>query len=217
MDYFEAEGRSIEEALESISRQHGISVEDLEYEIVENKRKILGILGKENVLVRAWPRSPSMKDPAEVLRELMSLAGISVDVRRVDDGDSSEGVRLELEGRDLGLVLRRNGEVLDAIQYLLNKMVNRRTQRPISITLDSSGFRERKQQRLREMALEAAEEARTHRKSVVLNPMSPRDRRIIHITLKDHQDITTRSIGEGYLKKVMISLKRPSNRSRRGT
>lgn len=120
-----------------------------------------------------------------------------------DDGDTSPLV-LDITGRDLGVLIGRQGETLQALQYLTRLMLNKSLARWEPVIVDVESYRARRRRLLRQLALRMAERAITSHRRVILEAMPAHERRIIHITLHDHPQVTTRSIGEGEHRKVTI-------------
>jgi spoIIIJ-associated protein len=120
-----------------------------------------------------------------------------------DDGESSPQV-LDITGRDLGVLIGRQGETLQALQYLTRLMLNKSLARWEPVIVDVESYRARRRRLLRQLALRMAERAITSRRRVILEAMPAHERRIIHLTLHDHLQVTTRSIGEGEHRKVTI-------------
>ena len=97
---------------------------------------------------------------------------------------------------------------MDALQFLVNKIVNKALEKRIQVVIDSEGYRQRRRDFLVQMALKLSEKAKKIKKPVTTNLLNSRDRRIIHLTLRDDNDLETKSRGEGLLKKVVIFPKR---------
>jgi len=114
---------------------------------------------------------------------------------------------LDIEGEDLGVLIGRRGETLAALQYLVRLIVNHKTRRWVNIVVDVEGYKERRERQLRQLAERTAERVASTQKSVVLEPMPAYERRIIHLTLREHPQVTTHSIGEGENRKVMILMR----------
>jgi spoIIIJ-associated protein len=123
------------------------------------------------------------------------------------DGNNPPPILLDIQGEDLGVLIGRRGETLGALQYLVRLMVNRQTRRWVNIVVDVEGYKERRERQLKALAERMAERVVASQKSVVLEAMPPYERRIIHLTLRDHPTVTTHSIGEGDSRKVMLVLK----------
>jgi spoIIIJ-associated protein len=217
MDCFEGEGRTLDEALQGICERHGVAKEDLDYEVVDQRRKLLGLIGRDTIHVRAWRKSLGGGEVSAVLEKIFELAGLQCAV--VDAKETQEALLLEISGQDLKLIIGKNGEVLDALQHIVNKVVNRALRQPRKVVLDGDRYRERRVAGLKRLAIRSAEQVKRSGQSVVLDPMNAHDRRIIHLELKDDQDVTTRSLGSGPFKKVVIASRRSEReqaKARRG-
>ena len=102
-------------------------------------------------------------------------------------------------------MIGRRGQTLDALEYLVNRIVARSEDAPASrIMVDVEGYRERRREYLNELARRLAEKAKQTGRSVTLNPMSPRDRRVVHLALQNDTSVETRSQGQGYYRKMLI-------------
>jgi len=125
------------------------------------------------------------------------------------DGEIEVGSRdgricLTVNGEDSSILIGRNGQTLEAIQYLVNLMYSKKTRTRAGILVDVEDYRIRREQKLKSMALEASEKAKRGRKAISIAPMNAQDRRIIHIALQDDDGVKTISRGEGTLKKVVV-------------
>jgi spoIIIJ-associated protein len=147
----------------------------------------------------------------EVLTGLLSHVGVSCTVRM---GDTSEAdtIHLEVTGDSSGLLIGRRGQTLDALEYLVNRMSVRGDNAVARISVDVEGYRQRRREYLETLARRLADKAKQSGRVVTLNPMSPRDRRIVHLALQDDQAVSTRSQGDGHFRKVLIL---PENRQHR--
>ncbi len=137
-----------------------------------------------------------------MLNKILGLMGEPADV--VVAVSDAEGVELELKGDGSGILIGRRGQTLDALEYLVNRIVARRFKDPVPVLVDTESYRTRRRQQLERMALSMGEQAKRENKPVTLEPMPPRDRRIIHLALKDDPLVTTRSEGTGYLRSLEI-------------
>lgn len=145
----------------------------------------------------------AMKDEAaEKLRGMLERMGVGGEVAAHEE---PERLTLEVKNVDGGLIIGKHGATLDALQYLVNKMVVREdesTDKPIVV--DAEGYRERRAESLVELAHRLAEKARKSGKPVAAAPMSPADRRVMHLALANEPGLTTRSEGEGAARHLMI-------------
>ena len=112
--------------------------------------------------------------------------------------------RINITGDDLGILIGRRAETLDAIQYLVRLVVNQRTHRWHRIEVDVENYRLRREQSLQRLAQNMADRAVKEGHTIILEPMPPRERRIIHLALRDRDDVRTESIGAGEDRKVTI-------------
>jgi spoIIIJ-associated protein len=101
-------------------------------------------------------------------------------------------------------LIGRKGQVLDALEYLLNRIITKSEEGDAHLALDVEGYRERRRRSLEVLALRLGERAKRRRKPVALSPLSPRDRRVIHLTLEGDPLVTTRSMGRGYFRRLYI-------------
>jgi spoIIIJ-associated protein len=123
---------------------------------------------------------------------------------RVEVAGGPDGDRLTLVGDVSGMLIGRRGQTLDALEYLVNRIVAREDDHSGRLVVDSQDYRGRRRQALEDLAHRLADRARRRGKTVTLNPMSPRDRRIIHLALQDDRSLVTRSSGQGYFRKLLI-------------
>lgn len=149
---------------------------------------------------------------AEFLKQTLELMGIEATVEVQNSPPPYDEVVLQVDGDATGVVIGRHGQTVDAIEYIVNRLVAREHPSEGHIVVDAAGYRDRRRQSLTDMAKRLAEKARRERRTVTLNPLSPRDRRVVHIALKNERGISTRSHGVGLHRKLLII---PANHGRR--
>jgi spoIIIJ-associated protein len=166
-------------------------------------------MGKK-VKIRASVKSTDSIAAAakQTLSRLLELMRVEAVVEVKDSGISGEEsvtfVNLETIGDGSGLLIGKHGATLDAIQHITNKMINRRFSGGCNIRVDSENYRAKREESLTQLAKRLGEKAKKIRKPVSLNPLSARDRKTIHMALKEDRDVQTRSSGTGILKRVVI-------------
>ena len=143
-----------------------------------------------------------VKEASAILAQILELMNEKSEIRR-GEGDR-ESFELEIKGDGSGILIGRHGQTLDALEYLLNRIVARRIKDAMPILLDTESYRARRRQQLHRMALSIGERAKREHEPMKLDPMPPRDRRIVHLALKDDPLITTRSAGEGFLRTIEV-------------
>ncbi len=127
-----------------------------------------------------------------------------VEYRGVLDTGQDAPLVLNIEGEDLGILIGRRAETLAALQYLVRLMVNHRVHHWVNLVVDVEGYKARREEQLVRLAERMAERAASTGRAVALEAMPPRERRIVHITLRNHPQVTTQSVGEGDQRKVTI-------------
>jgi spoIIIJ-associated protein len=140
----------------------------------------------------------------DVLAEILKLTGIEANVEVHED---DERILLDVKGPESGLVIGKKGQTLDALQYMVGKIVHRGLEGEAEykpIVVDTEGYRARRIDTLIEMAQRLGEKAVRTSTTIMMDPMSPHDRRIIHMTLDKVPGVTTRSEGEGAYRRLLI-------------
>jgi len=140
----------------------------------------------------------TIAEVSSILRELLVAAELRADVLH------REGLAFDLSGEDLPHLLARQGEGLEGLQTLAGRIAGKKLGRPVFPQLDADGFRERRQEVLQESARREAERVKLSGRKVLLDPMSPSDRRLVHLSLSEDAQVETKSEGEGFFKRVAI-------------
>lgn len=143
-----------------------------------------------------------VREATAILSQILELMGERGEITTTEE--DSEGIELAIKGDGSGLLIGRHGQTLDSLEYLVNRILARRVKDAVPITVDTESYRERRRRQLHRMALSMAEQTKREHAPVMLDPMPPRDRRIVHLALKDDPLITTRSTGDGFLRVVEI-------------
>ena len=201
---FDVEGKTHEEALAKGLRHLGLNESDVDVKVVDSKRKFLGVIGRSRVCLRLhYDSSPDHQHVARgVLGQLLDKMGFSASI---DVNLEGEDIHLDLRGKNIGSLIGRRGETLDALEYLVSRIANRPPKERTRVYLDADGYRERSANQLRSLARRFAEKVKQQGKPFSCRPMNARDRRIIHIALRDEEGVETLSEGEGLLRCVTIS------------
>ncbi len=221
MTSIEATGNTVEEAKRKALEQLGVQDESrVQFEVLDKgKRSLLGILVSP-ARVRATLLEPAVS-PAEaetlspeVARQVADfvdqlLRRLRLGVQVVLRGTHGRYVEIEMVGRDVPILVGKNGEVINQLQFLLNLIVPRATGLDARIVLDGAGWRRRRTERLRNQVIAIASEVKKRREEAVLPPMPPHERRIVHQTLKDDPEVYTYSEGEEPNRYVVISPREP--------
>jgi spoIIIJ-associated protein len=144
------------------------------------------------------------REATDLMSRILVLMGEKATIEVVQ-GSSAGGLELNIKGDGSGLLIGRHGQTLDALEYVVNRILARKLKdAALPISIDTESYRARRRRQLHRMALAKGEQAKREHLTVALEPMPPRDRRIIHLALKDDPLVTTRSSGEGFLRSVEI-------------
>src|SRR5262245_6939923 len=229
MDFVETEGDSIDEAIGNALKLLGVAREKMTVDILSEGRKgILGF-GSQKAKIRAALRktaidltpipetTPGARQPESVadsseiadkakaaLGQILDLMGFkaTVDRQPVSEGDE---IVLEIRADNSGLLIGRKGQTLEALQYLVTRMAAERPggEEP-RIVVDVENYRARRRKSLEDMALRLGEKAKRQRKTVTVDALSAADRRIIHAALQDDPWVSTKSLGQGAYRRLLI-------------
>lgn len=218
MEIFDFEGKTTEEAIQNASRKLNLPVEELHVDIIEpGSAGIFGLVGGKKAKIKVQIKTRIEEEikveeedhgeangieiAQEALHQILSLIPIDAGIQAQQmDGK----VNLIIEGDRSGLLIGRKGKTLDALQYIVNKIVNKNLPEKVDVIIDSEDYRKRKKESLTQLALKMGEKAKKIKKPLTTNPLNPHDRRIVHLALRDDEALDTRSRGEGLLKRVVI-------------
>lgn len=161
---------------------------------------------------RVLPSAPSPAPPASERSAGADGAGIlkvilermQLDVSVVETGGAKDERVLRVEGPDLAAAIGRRGEVLDALEYLVNRIAERTGRVRGRFVVDAAGFRAQRKVGLEERARRLAERARLRGKPIATSPLSPGDRRVVYLALKSETGVAARSVGQGFYRKLVI-------------
>lgn len=199
----EKTAKTKEEAIAEALRELGVTEDKVNIEVFEESSKgIFGFLSSKVVRVKVTEK----EDPGQIaglfLREMLVNMGVTAQVEIFKRKDN---ILLNINGRDLGILIGKHGQTLDALQYLVNLAVNKNKSEKERIIIDVEGYRRRREETLRKLAIKLADRVKREKKKEVLEPMSPHERRIIHSTLQGNKDVFTYSEGADPYRHVIIS------------
>lgn len=189
-----------EQASENRYDDENTYAEDLEASIIDDEPAY----GLEN---HAPPREPEPQEVVESSRLVLEriVSTLDSDAKVSARNGHGSGIELEVDGGEVGILIGRRGQTLDALQYLTTRIVSHQEGRPVRISVDAGGYRRRRRESLEELALRMADKARSTRRPVSVGPLSSPERRVVHLALKGERGVSTSSRGRGELKKVLIS------------
>ncbi|MDI9479647.1 MAG: RNA-binding cell elongation regulator Jag/EloR [Syntrophomonadaceae bacterium] len=202
----EKRGKSVDEAIKAALDELECEIDDVIIEIVEEPSKGLLGLVKKPAVVRVSRRDKPQEEVREVLEDLLKRMKIDYKISQVEWEDGR--VRINITGKDMGLLIGRKGETLNSLQFMVGLIVNRKRPERIRVVLDVEDYRKKKEESLEALALRLSDRVKKTRKNVVMRPMSSQERRIVHTVLQGDPQVTTYSMGDEPNRKVVISLKK---------
>jgi len=215
MENLEISGKTVEEAIQSALVELGVSREEVKVTVLkESKHGVLG-LGAEEARIRVEPLMSTPENESDiadtakgVLETLLSMMGVTASVvspaRSFVEGESTAPSAFDIKGDDMGILIGRRGQTLACLQYIVRLIVGNQTEAWVPIIIDVEGYKQRRYEALQALAWRIAEQVKAEGKLFTLEPMPAYERRVIHLTLSEHSDVTTESIGEGEARKVVI-------------
>ena len=205
MKTFEATGKTYEEALMAGLAQMELPSDKVDVEVLEEGTKgFLGIGAKPYKLRLVKKDTPAIR-AEEFLKNVTSLMGLEVSFDITEDEDA---MLINMQGDNQGILIGHRGETLDALQYLTSLQVNKGGKEYRRVTLDTEGYRAKREQTLIALAGRMANKVHKSGRRMMLEPMNPYERRILHATLQDNPYVTTHSEGEEPNRRVVITPKR---------
>lgn len=233
MEEREFSGKNVEDAIEKGLKELALSRDDVEVKILnEGKAGLFGLMGaspaKIKLIVKSLkaletekkgevagekPRGidyiSAQKRAKEELDEILKLMGIEAEVAISLEGGK---VVADIKSENGAILIGKNGQTLNALQLIVNLIVNREEKTRTKVIVDSESYRERREKALVKMAREVADEVKREGRPGELEPMNSTERRVIHLALKDDKDVETASRGEGSYRRVVVSPKRKQER-----
>ena len=206
MDEIRKTAKTVEEAIAAALAELGVSREETDITVIdEGTKAFLGMFGGKDAVVLVKKNFQPEREAESFLREIFLTMGLIVKIKAEM---KDKHLFVELTGDDMGILIGKRGQTLDALQYLVNLVVNKKSPYYISVMLDTENYRQRRRETLESLAFNLAKKVKHTRRNVVLEPMNPYERRIIHSTLQNDRYISTHSEGDEPYRRVVVTYKR---------
>lgn len=203
MEFIEFKGKTVDDAITKATIQFGVTSDDLIYEVIEKgSNGFLGI-NKKLAVIRAKKKDTLEDIVQEFLENLFKVMEVEtvVDIKYNDEDKTMD---INLTGPEMGVLIGKRGQTLDALQKIAQSVVNKHSEEFVRVKLDTENYRARRKDTLENLAKNIAYKVKRTKKSVVLEPMNPYERRIIHSALQNDKYVNTRSEGEEPFRRVVI-------------
>ncbi len=201
--------KTVEEAVALAVQELGApNAEKIEYTVLEEPKKGLFGIGATNAKISASYTAGKEQHALELINTLLSNMNIEAEVT-MSDGDNDDK-KINVVGEAAAVLIGHHGDTLDSLQYLANLAANKRVDGKkedyVRITVDIEGYRAKREETLRALARRMAAKVQKYKKSVMLEPMNPYERRIIHSEIQNIEGVSTNSIGSENNRKIVIFL-----------
>ena len=207
MEFIEVSAKTVDDAITEACRKLTVSSDRLEYVVVEHGSS--GFLGfnAKPAIIKAKVKSSIDDIAKDFLNELFEKMNYNV-VINIDYNEEEGTMKIELSGDEMGALIGKRGQTLDSIQCLVKLVVNKNTDKFIRVTVDTENYRQRRKETLENLAKNISYKVKRTKRAVILEPMNPYERRIIHSALQNDKFVTTHSEGEEPYRHVVVTLKR---------
>jgi len=210
-DYIEISAKTIDDALTEASIKLETTVDMIEYEVTDKGSSgLFGFIGSKPVVIKARKKEVTedvVKTAEEFTDSLFKAMGEEV-TATVSMNDEKDTMDIEFAGPNMGVLIGKRGQTLDSIQYLISLVVNKNSDSYIRVRVDTENYRDRRKATLENLAKNIAFKVKRTRHSVVLEPMNPYERRIIHSALQGDKYVETHSEGDEPYRKIVVTLKK---------
>jgi spoIIIJ-associated protein len=200
-----ASGKSVEDAITMGLSQLNTTRDRVKIQVLEQPTKgFFGLIGSKEAKVELERLPDMLEETLKFLKDVFRSMNLIVEIERQESKDE---LVLNLTGSELGILIGRRGQTLDSLQYLANIVANRYSEKHLRIILDAENFRQRRRSTLEQLAMRLASRVIRTKSEVILEPMSPLERKVIHSQLQDHPKVKTYSKGEDPNRRVVIALR----------
>lgn len=211
MEFVEFKAKTKDEALTNASLEFGCPIESIEYEVLSEASKGFIGIGAKPCIIKARKKKTFVDEIEDYIASMLDAMGIEAKIN-IDYDDIEGEMNIDLEGSDMGILIGKRGQTLDALQYLIRLAVNKKSESYIKVKLDTENYRARRKETLENLAKNIAFKVKRTKRSFALEPMNPYERRIIHSTLQNDKYVATKSEGEEPYRKVIVYLKKYDRR-----
>ena len=203
----EKKAKSVDEAKAQVLEELGCTEDEIEIEVIEEGAKGFLGLGSKEAVISVTLKNPEIAMAKKFLSDIFKSMKLDVEIQA--EMTEEDVLTVNLIGENMGIVIGKRGDTLDSLQYLTSIIVNKDSDKYIKVVVDAENYREKRYNSLIALASRLADKVARTGKRHTLEPMNPYERRIIHSSLQDNEDVTTRSVGEDPYRKVVIESKKP--------
>ena len=197
-------GKNYEAALNAALTQLCLSEEDVVVEVIEEGSKGFLGLGSKEAIINVKEKFNPAREGQQFLNDIFKIMDIEIEIECTDKLNDKGIVVYNLSGENVALLIGYRGQTLDSLQFLLNLYLNKNMDRKVRSFIDVESYREKREKTLNNLALRLAAKVAKNRRKIVLEPMNPQERRLIHLALQDDTRVRTYSEGEEPYRRVVV-------------
>ena len=205
MEYLERYGDTVEAATKLAADELGLSVDEVEVEVLEEAKKGFLGLGAKQAFVRVTPKQSPEGLALAFVEDITSKMGLELNISSSEEDGI---IYIDIDGKDSGTIIGKRGQTLDSLQYLTNLAVNKNTDKYVKVVINAENYREKRESTLEQLAIRLAGKVSKTKRAVRLEPMNPYERKVIHTTLQDDVRVNTRSEGDEPYRRVVIEVRK---------
>jgi spoIIIJ-associated protein len=209
MKVIEVEGKSIDEAVRKAADMLGVHFSTIrpgDIEVLdEGKSGIFGFGVSRSAKIRV-SYSIVVSDIGDVAKEVTVtlFEKMGIETKICESHESESKVYIELESENSGLIIGKKGKTLEAVQFIINMIVSQKTKSEKKVIIDIESYRAKREKALKKLSQEIADKVASSGKPFSMEPMNPFERRLVHMALQDHDQVMTKSEGQGAFRKVKV-------------
>ena len=207
MEYIEVSAKTVSDAITEACQRLSVTSDKLEYEVIEEgSTGFLGFNAKP-AIIKAKVKGTLEDKAKDFLKEVFEAMNLVVVIKTTYKEEEGT-LDIELSGDEMGVLIGKRGQTLDSLQYLVSLVVNKDVENYIRVKVDTEDYRKRRKQTLENLAKNISYKVKKTKRAVILEPMNPYERRIIHSALQNDRFVTTHSEGEEPFRHVVVTLKK---------
>ena len=203
----EAKGDSIDAAIQNALNQLGCDRDEVSVEVVKKPKSGFFGFGKEPAVVKVTYQASPAGKAKDFLTGLLTRFGTPAHIE-VTENEEEKTIHLELSGDNMGAIIGRRGDTLDAIQHLTNYSINREAGKHARVSVDAENYRQKREESLQRLAAKVAGKVVKYRRNITLEPMNAYERHVIHAALQETPGVTTYSTGTEPNRRIVVAYSR---------
>lgn len=207
MEFMEIKAKTVDDAITEALIKLGTTSDNIEYEVIEKGSTGFFGFASKPAIIKVRKKAINENKAKQFLDNIFKVMDMKVDVI-IEENEEKGSVDIDLKGEDMGPLIGKRGQTLDALQYLTSLVINKDSTTYKRVKLDTENYRKRRKDTLENLAKNIAYKVKRTKRSVSLEPMNPYERRVIHSALQNDKYVSTHSEGEDPFRHVVVTIKR---------